>query len=453
MTPKDCAPARIVPGAELLRWGELTQGGSAPANEPAGAARLSLAYVPRPLQSALHEGRARFTVVVAHRRFGKTVFAVAELLRAAAVLQRPAPRLAYVAPLYRQAKAVAWDYLKHYARGIAGARFHEGELRCDLPNGARISLYGADDPDSLRGLDGVVLDEYAQMDPRAWSEVIRPALADRQGWALFIGTPMGRNALWQLYEQAKTAPGWGGHLYRASATGILPAEELAAARGAMSAAEYAQEFECSFDAAIRGAYYAEEMAADDAAGRIGRAEHEPSLPVDTAWDLGIGDATAIWFFQRAGREIRLIDYYEASGHGLDHYARELQRRGYRYGEHLLPHDARVREMGSGKTRVEVLTALGFRPRVLESHKVEDGIGQARLLLARCWFDAGKCARGIEALRHYRCEWAARLQTFRPQPLHGWASHGADAFRYLAMGLRETGGEPMRPIRYNDAWIV
>jgi hypothetical protein len=321
----------------------------------------SFEYRARAGQAGLHGDPARFKVVVAHRRFGKTVFAAMQLVRAAAGAAPGVARFAYVAPFYRQAKAIVWDYLRQYGRCIEGARFHETELRCDLPNGARISLYGADDPDSLRGLyfDGVVLDEYAQMDPRAWSEVIRPALADRGGWAVFIGTPMGRNSFWRLYEQAKTAPGWRAALFRASETGVLPAAELAAARAAMSEAEYAQEFECSFDAAIRGAYYAREMAAAEAAGRIARVAHDPRLPVHTAWDLGVGDATAIWFYQLAGREIRLIDYYEASGAGLDHYARELQRRGYAYGEHILPHDARVQELGSGKTRVETLTALGF----------------------------------------------------------------------------------------------
>src|SRR5262245_48469031 len=214
-------------------------------------------YRARPGQVELHADGARFKVVVAHRRFGKTLFAVNELLRGATRVSLRAPRFAYVAPFYRQAKAIVWDYLRHYGRAVPGARFHETELRCDLPNGARISLYGADDPDSLRGLyfDGVVLDEYAQMDPKAWSEVIRPALADRQGWAIFIGTPMGRNSFWRLYERAKAAPGWRAALFRAGETGVIPAAELAAAKRAMGAAEYAQEFECSFDAAIRGAYY------------------------------------------------------------------------------------------------------------------------------------------------------------------------------------------------------
>ena len=423
---------------------------------PAAARPLrAIGYAPRPLQAELHGNAARFKLVVAHRRFGKTVFAVSELLRQALRCRLPAPRLAYVAPFYRQAKAVAWDYLKQQARAVEGASFNETELRCDLPGGARVSLYGADDPDSLRGLylDGVVLDEYAQMDPRAWSEVIRPALADRLGWALFIGTPLGRNNFWRLYEEAKADPAWHARLFRASETGILPADELAAAKKAMSEAEYAQEFECSFDAAIRGAYYGALIGQAEAEKRVREVPVDPALPVNTAWDLGFGDATAIWFYQLAGRELRLVDYLEASGVGLDHYARELQRRGYRYGEHHLPHDARTPEMGTGKTRLETLQGLGIWARVLNAHRVPDGINEVRKLLPRCWFDAAKCARGLEALRHYRSAWNPRRQVFEDEPLHDWASHGADAFRYLAMALQREPDRPIPKIRYDDRGIV
>ena len=408
-----------------------------------------------PLQLELHERRKRFTVIVAHRRFGKTMLGITRLMNAATDTSKKAARFAYLAPFQRQAKAVVWDMLKDQARALEHARFHEGELRCDLANGARISLYGADDPDSLRGLylDGVVLDEFQQMDPRVWSEVIRPALADRKGWALITGTPMGRNAFWQIYERAKAAPDWQAALFRASDTEALPAEELAAARAVMSEEEYAQEFECSFDAAIRGAYYGKAIAQAEAEKRIGRVPHDPNLLVNTAWDLGVGDATAIWFYQRHRRELRLIDYAEASGAGLDHYARLLQAKGYAYGEHVLPHDARVQELGSGKTRVETLTSLGIRPRVLNAHRVEDGINAVRLLLPRCWFDAEKCTHGLEALRHYRSEWDDRRQAFRERPLHDWSSHAADAFRYLAMGLREESQERMPKIAYDDRWIV
>ena len=234
-----------------------------------------------------------------------------------------APRFAYLAPYYRQAKNVAWDYLKRFTREIDDIRHHETELRCDFPNGARITLYGADFPDRLRGLyfDGIVLDEFAQMEPRIWSEVIRPALADRLGWAVFIGTPRGRNAFWKLYDRARRDKDWFTAIYRASETGLIGGKELAAARKEMSEEEYEQEFECSFEAPLSGSYYGKLMAQVESTQRIREVPWDPALPVTTAWDLGIGDSTAIWFCQQLGAEVRLIDYLECSGVGLDYYAK------------------------------------------------------------------------------------------------------------------------------------
>lgn len=412
-------------------------------------------YRPRPLQARLHRSLKRFNVLVAHRRFGKTVFCVNELIARAAANRLERPRYAYVAPLFTQAKDVAWEYLKRYTAPVPGVAVHETELRVDLPGGARIRLYGADNPDRLRGLylDGVVLDEYAQIHPRLWAEVIRPALADRQGWAVFIGTPMGRNQLHEIYQHARREPDWYAAIFRASETGVIPTAELEAAQRAMSEEQYAQEFECSFDAAVLGAYYGKLLAAADRDGRIAAVPWDPALPVHTAWDLGIGDSTAIWFCQRAGLEVRLIDYYEASGVGLDHYARALGERAYVYGEHILPHDAAVKELGTGKSRVETLASLGIRPRVLPMMKVEDGINAARILLPQCRFDAERCRRGIEALRQHRREWDERLRAFKARPLHDWTSHAADAFRYLAQGLRPEDASWARPIRYSNRGIV
>lgn len=421
-----------------------------------GAGLLRTGYEPRPLQAALHAAFRRFNVLVCHRRFGKTVLCVNELIDQALRCTRERPRYAYLAPLYKQAKAVAWDYLKHFTQAIPEARRHESELRVDLPNGARIQLYGADNYDALRGiyLDGAVLDEYAQMAPPAWSEVIRPALADRGGFAIFIGTPKGRNAFAQLYEAAREDPAWLAALYRASETGLLPAEELALARQQMSEEEYAQEFECSFDAAVVGAYYGRALAELERQGRVAGVPWSPELPVLTAWDLGIDDATAIWFAQRAGQELRLIDYYEASGVGLEHYAKALREKPYVYGEHLLPHDVEVSELGTGRSRYATLAGLGLRGRVVARQPVEDGISAVRNLLPRCCFDRTRTARGLEALRQYRRDWDESLGTFRARPRHDWASHAADAFRYLALGLRPelpaAGREPPRgfdPLTY------
>lgn len=394
-------------------------------------------YQPRPQQAEIHLALKRFSVLVCHRRFGKTVLCVNALIDAALRCQRERPRFAYLAPLQRQAKDIAWDYLKAYTRDLPGLRVNEAELRVDFGRDARVRLYGADNPDSLRGsyFDGVVLDEYAQMSPKVWTEVLRPALSDRGGWAVFIGTPKGRNAFWELYDQASRDPDWHAAMYRASQTGIVPKPELDSARLQMTPEEYEQEFECSFQAAIVGAYYGRAMAQMEAEGRIGRVPPDPRVAVDTAWDLGFGDSTAIWFCQRIGREVRLIDYLEGSGVGLDWYAKELDRKPYTYGTHILPHDAGQGELGTGQSRIETLRQLGLkRTIVLPRAPIEDGINAGRLLLAQTWADAERCKRGLEALRQYRREWDDVGKVLRPKPKHDWTSHAADAFRYLAVGL-------------------
>ncbi|HEY7687349.1 MAG TPA: terminase family protein [Dongiaceae bacterium] len=383
------------------------------------------------------------------------MFAINELIDRARDCRLEAPRFAYLAPFYRQAKNVVWDYLKRFTRELDDIKLHETELRCDFPNGARITLFGADFPDRLRGLyfDGIVFDEYAQMEPRIWSEIVRPALADRLGSAIFIGTPRGRNAFWKLYDRARRDKDWFAAIYRASETGIIGESELAAAAREMSEEEYAQEFECSFEAPQAGSYYGKLMAAADSERRIGQVSWEPTLPVITAWDLGIGDSTSIWFCQRVNREVRLIDYVECSGVGLDYYAEALRGRPYAYEEHLMPHDAQVQEMGTGKSRLEVLASLGIRARVLPQLKVDDGIQAVRSLLPRCWFDAEKCTRGVEALRNYRRAFDVHLGYFRAAPVHDWSSHAADAFRYLALGLRPEAEKPLARIEYPESEVV
>jgi phage terminase large subunit len=332
-------------------------------------------------------------------------------------------------------KQIAWDYIKHFAAPIPGVTVHESELRVDYPNGAQVRIYGADNPDALRGiyLDGVVLDEYGLMAPNVFSEVIRPLLADRKGWALFIGTPNGKNQFYDVIQQAKADPDWFAAAYRASETGLLDESELDAARKVMTADEYAQEFECSFEASVKGAIYAREILAARESGRIARVPYDPALPVDTDWDLGIGDSTAIWFSQTLYTgEVRLIDYYEASGVGLHHYRDVLDRRPYVYGTHWAPHDIQVRELTTGHSRLEMARQLGIvfsvSPKV---EKLEDRIHAARMLLPRCWFDAEKCAKGLETLQHYRWDYNTRINEFTPRPVHDWASHGADAFGGLA----------------------
>jgi phage terminase large subunit len=409
---------------------------------------VQIPYLPRPLQKDV--GRLviahRFVVLVCHRRFGKTVLGVNVNQQTATMCEKARPRCAYIGPTYRQAKATAWDYMQFYARPIPGIVFNQSELRADYPNQGQCRIFGADNPDNLRGiyLDRAVLDEYGLHPAKTFSEVIGPTLVDRGGKALFLGTPNGKNQFFDIAQHAKVEEAKGNHdwafrEYKASQTGLLDAGYLASARAVMTEDEYQQEFECSFEAAVRGAIYSRELEAARNGGRITRVPYDSALPVDTDWDLGVGDSTAIWFSQSTrGGEIRLIDYYEASGEGLPHYAQVLQGKGYVYGTHWAPHDIAVRELGSGKSRLELAKSHGIRfemtPRIhgAAGVEVEEGIAAARLILGRCWFDAERTKAGIEGLMHYRRDYNARLNEFKATPVHDWASHGADAFRGLAV---------------------
>lgn len=402
--------------------------------------KIEIPYSPRTLQADLHKRLSdkRWGVVVCHRRFGKTVMAINHLLRDAILCSKPNPRFAYIAPTYRMAKAVAWDYLKQFSSKIPMVRFHETELRCDLPNGARIQLLGAENPASLRGLylDGVCLDEMADMPESLFPEVIRPALSDRKGYAVFIGTPRGHNAFYELYEAATGQDDWVTAVYKSSETGILDNEELKAAQAMMSADQYAQEYECSWVANVPGAIYGKELQNAFEDGRVCNVPYDSGHKVHTFWDLGIGDSTAVIFVQNVGRAVHVIDAFEARNEGLPFYARMLLEKGYLYGDHFAPHDIEVRELGSGKSRREVAYELGINFRVVPKLSVEDGIHAAQLLIQRCWFDRDSCKPLLEALRQYHRAYNERTRSFRTSPVHDWSSHFSDSFRYLAVGLKE-----------------
>lgn len=411
---------------------------------------IEIPYEPRELQRKLHNEMSvkRWGVVVCHRRFGKTVWAINHILRAALMCEKNNPRLAYMAPTYRQAKNVAWDYIKQYAGKIPGVRFHETELRCDLPTGARISLLGAENPDSLRGiyLDGCVMDEVADMPENVFPEVLRPALSDRKGFCIFLGTPKGHNAFYEKYEEAVANDDWLAAVYKASETGILDQEELDAAKVMMSSDQYAQEFECSWNANVPGAVYGKELEEAQADGRITNVPYNPASKVNTWWDLGVGDSTAIFFTQNIGRAVHVIDYYEARGEGLPHYCKVLSSKNYLYGEHNAPHDIEVRELGTGKSRREIAWDLGLNFRVVPKLPIEDGIHAAQMLIPRLYFDREKCKYGLECLRQYHRAYNERTRSFRATPVHDYSSHAADAFRYLAVGLREEGRGVTAPQR-------
>jgi len=430
---------------------------------------IKTGYTPRPHQAWLHSVLRRFNVLVCHRRFGKTVFALNEMIDKGFRCDKHNPRYAYIAPTYTQAKRVAWDYLKEYLRDTPGVKTYEQELRVDIPrpkrrDTLRFSLLGADNPDSIRGvyLDGCILDEYAQCDPGLWGEVVFPALTDRVGWAVFIGTPKGQNHFYDIYNVARRfqlgafsdqdlinwelqdateeelkaiSDMWFATIQSADKTKILDKPTLEMSRAIMSEEEFAQEFGCSFTAALVGAYYGKAMNIARAEGRIGNIPVEADTPVHTFWDLGYSDTTAIWFLQIVGKEYRLIDYYETSGQEIAHYVQHLQSKPYVYGDHYVPHDASKTSLQTGRSMLETMRNLGLRPQILPREPVVDGINAVRHLLPNCWFDEKNCLRGIEALCNYEKKYDAKNKVFQKTPLHNWASNGADAFRYLAMASR------------------
>ena len=419
---------------------------------------IVIPYKPRELQNFLHKkiDKNRFSVLVLHRRAGKTVMTINHMLRAALINPLPNPRYAFLSPTFKQGKATAWDYIKTYAGKIPGTKFNESELRCDLPNGARITILGAENDQSLRGifLDGCVFDETQSIKPTIFPEVIRPALADRKGWCVFIGTPKGRNYFFDLYEQAKENKDWYACVFKASDTKILDQEELDAAKSVMSKDLYEQEFECSFQAAITGSYYGaiiEGLAKD---GRITDVPYDENLDVETWWDLGLNDSTAIWFVQKYKGEIRLIDYYENSGYGLDHYSDILNEKDYEYSTHVFPHDVQVREIGNfGKSRLESLLELGIAGEVAPKLSIEDGIEAVRKALPNCWFDKEKCKTGIEYLKAYQKRWDDKNQCFKNKPMHNYASHCADSFRTGIIGQGAEISNWKKEVPINTNYIV
>jgi len=408
----------------------------------------TIKYKPREMLKPFHKRKERYAIIVAHRRFGKTVAAINDLIKDSLTIPRKNVRVAYIAPYYRQAKAIAWDYLLEYTRDVEGSLVNASELRVDFPNGSRIRLFGADNYDAMRGLyfDSVVLDEPADFPANAWPSVIRPSLSDRKGRATFIGTPKGKNDFWDIWHDAQNDGNWYAAMFKASETSILDSEELEEAKQTMGEDRYEQEFECSFEAAIQGAYYAMEMKTATQDKRITKVPYDPSVGVTVSWDLGIGDSTSLWFAQFVGQEIRIIDFYEMSGVGLDHYAKVLDEKGYHYKEHILPHDVKVKELGTGKSRLETLDALGVNNiSIAPKLSIDDGIQSARSMLNRCWFDEEKCGRGVEALRQYRREFDEKNKSWRGRPLHDWTSHAADSFRYMSVGRKEVQewGEPIK----------
>ena len=395
-------------------------------------------YIPRDVFIPMHQRTARWTVVVAHRRAGKTVSVCADLVIGALETALPNPKFAYLAPLRDQAKKVAWQYLKDLTKPFWTKKPNEAELKIELDNahGGVSTIYvgGADNPDALRGLyfDGVALDEFGDMRPSTWYSVIRPALSDRHGWAIFMGTPRGRNTFWNIKEEARLNPET--HLLLelpASKTGIIHPDELADARVQMGPEQFAIEYECSFDAAIPGAYFARTIGEIYEKGQIATYPRDPDFPVYVAGDLGFTDSCAWWVWQRVAGGFRVIGYYEADGREIQHYIEWIRSLG-NVEKVYLPHDAKAKSLQTGRSIVEVFLSNGIVPEIIPKMDLNDGIEAARQVLKVCWFDELPTYEGLEHLRAYCRLWDEKVQAFKDRPNHDAHSHGADAFRYMAL---------------------
>lgn len=437
-------------------------------------------YKPRLLQAQMQDDMRRFNSWCVHRRFGKSRMASHIVVERAVDCPFPEGNYGYVAPTFDQVERIAWKYVKEYAERLGPrVKTWDSDLIVRLPTRAggwaEIGLYGVDSPKQrLRGsyFDGVLMDEWQDIPPHVWFEQVRPMLADleRNGldrnfnpnqWASFLFTPKGRNHAFRMHDRAsrwfrglgakaEAAEGeaermvfrnnWSAYLLPNSVTGILSADEVEDMRANMDDATFMQEVECSFEAAIKGAIYAKAMAELRERKRITEVKYTNLLPVHTAWDLGYDDATSIWFFQVLAGEPRIIDYYENSQQDLSYYADILAKKGYRYGKNFFPHDVQVHDLGTGKSRASVLRSLGIRVTAVAKADINDGIAAVRALLPRCYFDEEACADGIDRLSMYKRDWDQLNSTFRLKPKHDWTSHGADAFRTLAMGVRSTPNE-------------
>ena len=422
-------------------------------------------WAPRPHQidffRAMDNGAKR-ACLVWHRRAGKDS---TSLNFTAKEMFKRKGNYWHLFPKQTQARKAIWNGINSDGQSILDQVFPEAvrartssqEMMIELKNGSTWQLAGSDNYDSLVGANpvGVVFSEWSLCDPNAWA-YIRPMLAENGGWAVFIYTPRGKNHGYTLYNMAKKADEWFcqnltvNDTKRADGSPVISPEAIETERSeGMEEALIQQEFFGSFDAQIPGAYFADQLQQAKDQNRVGRIPIEPSLQVHTAWDLGISDSMSIWFFQAMGKEIRLVDYYESNGKGMEHYIQYLtqwaDRNGVIYGQHLAPHDIEVRELTSGRSRKDVARDMGITFRTVQRPRTKiEGIQAIRRMFPRFWIDDERAEQGYACIASYHREWDEKHQRFRDQPVHDWASHGADALQTLALGWRDTMMSGNRP---------
>lgn len=415
--------------------------------------KIQSKYRPRGYFMPFHMRRQRWSVLVAHRRAGKTVAAVNDLIEKATYNTRENPRYAYIAPLLKQAKDIAWSYLKDFSAPFA-PKINESELYVQLtalPNSPRITIYGADNPDSFRGLylDGAVLDEFGNMRESVWREVLLPALIDRRGWAVFMGTPNGPNHFRDTYYTALDDEAWFKLLLPVTQTGAIAEEDLAEMRKIMDPEEYAQEMLCSFEASVRGAIFARQMELAIEEKRIGVYDWDRTVKTDIIMDLGFHDDTTIGFVQPRYDGVLMGHAHNENLRPIKHYIAYIQtflaEHRLQLGEIWLPHDARAKTLVTGKSIVDTFRAEGLRPKIVPRLDKLDQIEAARKMFPHWFINEASCKSLILALKSYHREYDPDKKVYKDDPVHDWSSHYADMFMYASLvqnKRRRVAGPPM-----------
>lgn len=415
---------------------------------------ISTGYAPRAGQVLLHKRLKRFNVLMLHRRFGKSVFAINEMIDQALRNMKPYPVYGYFAPTFTLVEEIAWSYFKQFLKDVPDVDYNQQKLRIkifrkNMGDHITIQLKSTDSINAAVGkyYDGTVLDEYQDINPIFFNKLM-PTLSDRKGWLIILGTPRGDDDLTKKLNAFKDHASWYTCKIRASESGVISEEELEIQRASMLPEQYELEFECNESAALVGSYYGSIMEELLSTNKIGIYPHDPSFEVDTAWDLGMSDLNTIWFVQQVHGEVRVIDYLSNNGKGFDFYVGEMFKKKYVYRYHYLPHDIRVRELGSttGTTREDSLYSLGIqRGSVVIAEKLSplEGINVVRMLLPRCTFNLATTEEGVKCLRNYQRVYDPMKQVYAKTPMHNWASHGADGFRTLALALKPPSSEIRR----------
>jgi phage terminase large subunit len=409
--------------------------------------KITIPYKPRNWAKEFHATAKRWIVLVLHRRAGKTTSILNHLQRDAVRVTKS--QYAFIAPTYKQAKRIAWEILKDIARVIPGTEPNEAELTMKYPNGSKIFLAGSENVDALRGIPlwGGGQDESSQQPSNLFTEVISKCLADHLGYWIWAGTPRGKNQFHRTYQVALKNPDTYETVYRTIDDSLrdehgetidnlrqaLEDDRKLVELGEMTQEEFDQEWYCSFEAAIKGAYYAKQIAQARKDGRIKPVPYDPILLVHTVWDLGVGKNLAIGFYQKIGREVHKIDFWEGSEkEGIPEAAKMLKDKPYVYGKHFAPHDIKATEQGTGKTKLETAGKLGINFEVVPDIGVDNGINAGRLMFARLWVDETKCEYWLDAVSQYHQVWDEKKGMFIEKPNHDWTSHAADEYRYAAV---------------------